>query len=47
MQLIVSNLNLLGIKHNNFVYESKLVDKKMIQKIVKKLQKKNIFIKVN
>ena len=40
MQLIVSNLNLLGIKHNNFGYESKLVDKKMVQKIVKKLQKK-------
>jgi len=28
------------VKHNNFVYESKLVDKKMVQKIVKKLQKK-------
>ena len=40
MQLIMSNLNLLGVKHNNFVYESKLVDKKMVQKIVKKLQKK-------
>ena len=45
MQLIVSNLNLLGVKHNNFVYESKLVDKKMIQKIVKKLQKKKYIYK--
>ncbi len=40
MQLISGNLNLLGVRHNNFVYESKLVDKKMVQKIVKKLQKK-------
>ena len=45
MQLIMSNLNLLGVKHNNFVYESKLVDKKMIQKIVKKLQKKKYIYK--
>ena len=45
MQLIVSNLNLLGVKHNNFVYESKLVDKNMIQKIIKKLQKKKYIYK--
>jgi len=41
MKLIMSNLNLLGVKHNNFIYESKLVDNKMVSKIVKKLQKKN------
>ena len=41
MQLIVSNLNLLGIKHNNFVYESKLINNKMVSKIVQKLKKEN------
>ena len=39
MQLIMSDLNLLGVKHNNFVYESKLIDNKMVSKTVKKLQK--------
>jgi len=37
MQLIVSDLNSLGVKHNNFIYESKLVDNKIVSKIVKKL----------
>ena len=41
MQLIMGNLNLLGVKHNNFVYESKLIDNKMVSKIVKKLKRKN------
>jgi len=41
MQLIMSNLNLLGVKHNNFVYESKLIEKKMVSKIVKKLKRQN------
>jgi arginyl-tRNA synthetase len=41
MQLIVDNLNLLGIKHNNFVYESNLIDNKLVLKIVKKLKKGN------
>ena len=41
MQLIMRNLNLLGIKHNNFVYESKLIDNKMVSKIVKKLKREN------
>jgi len=41
MELINKNLKLLGIKHNNFVYESKLVDNKMVLKIVKKLEKNN------
>ena len=37
MKLIMNNLNLLGVKHNNFVYESNLIDKKMVSKIIKKL----------
>ncbi len=42
MQLIINNLNLLGIKHNKFVYESKLIDNKMVLEIVKKLKKKKL-----
>lgn len=41
MQLIMSNLNLLGVKHNNFVYESRLIHNKAVSKIVKKLKKEN------
>ena len=41
IQLITSNLILLGVKHDNFVYESKLINKKMVSKIVKKLKDKN------
>jgi len=41
IQLITNNLILLGIKHDNFVYESKLINKKMVSKIVKKLKNKN------
>ena len=41
MQLIKNNLNLLGIKHNNFVYESKLIKNNAVLKIVKKLKKDN------
>ena len=41
MNLIMENLNLLGVKHNNFVYESKLINNKMVSKTVKKLQKEN------
>jgi arginyl-tRNA synthetase len=41
MQLIKDNLNLLGVKHNNFVYESKLIKNKTVSKIVKKLKKEN------
>tara|TARA_Y100000590_G_scaffold373905_1_gene438023 strand:+ start:1099 stop:2826 length:1728 start_codon:yes stop_codon:yes gene_type:complete len=40
MQLIISNLNLLGIKHDNFVYESNLINKKMVSKTIQKLKKK-------
>ena len=41
MQLIVDNLKLLGVKHNNFIYESKLIENKMVLKIVNKLKKEN------
>tara|TARA_B110000438_G_scaffold162006_1_gene155255 strand:+ start:4565 stop:6292 length:1728 start_codon:yes stop_codon:yes gene_type:complete len=41
MQLIKNNLSLLGIKHNNFVYESKLIKNNEVLKIVKKLKKEN------
>ena len=45
MQLIKGNLNLLGVKHNNFVYESKLINNKTVSKVVKKLKKKNYIYK--
>ena len=45
MELIINNLNLLGVKHDNFVYESKLINNKMVSKIVKKLKKKNYIYK--
>tara|TARA_Y100000741_G_scaffold345589_1_gene311166 strand:+ start:7326 stop:9050 length:1725 start_codon:yes stop_codon:yes gene_type:complete len=41
MVLIINNLSLLGIKHNNFVYESKLIHNKTVLKTVNKLKKKN------
>ncbi len=41
MELIINNLSLLGIKHNNFVYESKLIHNKTVLKTVNKLKKKN------
>jgi len=40
-QIIMENLNLLGVKHNNFVYESKLIDSKVVSKVIKKLKKEN------
>jgi len=40
MDLIKNNLNMLGVKHDNFVYESKLVENKMVFKTVKQLQRK-------
>ena len=45
MEAIVKNLNLLGIKHNNFVYESKLIEKKMVLKTIKNLKKGNYIYK--
>ena len=45
MNLIINNLNLLGIKHNNFVYESQLVKNKMVLKAVNQLQNKQYIYK--
>ena len=45
MDMINNNLNLLGIKHNNFIYESDLVKNNIVQKIVKKLEKKKYIYK--
>ena len=39
IDLIKNNLNMLGIKHDNFVFESELVKKELVSKIIKKLQK--------
>ena len=41
MSLIMNNLNILGVKHNNFVYESNLVKSEAVLKVVKKLKKEN------
>jgi len=41
MELINNNLNLMGVKHDNFVYESKLIKNKIVSKVIKKLEKKN------
>ena len=37
--LIKNNLDNLGIKHDNFVYESELINNNLVSKIIKKLQK--------
>ena len=39
IDLIKSNLNLLGIKHNNFVYESHLIKKNVVNNVIKNLKK--------
>ena len=39
MKLIKKNLKLLGIQHDKFVYESKLIQKKTVSKVVIKLKK--------
>ena len=41
MKLIIKNLDLLGISHDNFVYESKLINEQAVSKTVKKLKQKN------
>ena len=41
IQLIRKNLTSLGVIHDNFVYESRLINKKEVSKIVKKLKDKN------
>ena len=45
MKLIINNLNLLGIKHDNFVYESKLIKNNMVSKTIENLKKKNYIYK--
>ena len=40
MVLIKENLNLLGVKHDNFVFESKLISNKSVLNVVNKLKKK-------
>ena len=41
MQIIKKNLNLLGVSHNNFVYETELVKKDLVSKSISKLIKSN------
>ena len=41
MELIKKNLKDLGIKHDNFVYESSLIEKKLVSKTIKILEKNN------
>tara|TARA_B100000029_G_scaffold166109_1_gene162338 strand:- start:197 stop:1921 length:1725 start_codon:yes stop_codon:yes gene_type:complete len=45
MELIKNNLKMLGVKHNNYVYESKLINDKMVSNVIKKLEKKNFIYK--
>ncbi len=41
LKIITHNLILLGVKHDNFVHESKLINKKMVLKVIQKLKFKN------
>ena len=41
IEIIKDNLSVLGIKHDNFVYESNLIEKKLVSKTIKKLEKQN------
>ena len=41
MKLIKKNLELLGVKHNNFVYESALIKNQLVAKVIKKLKNEN------
>ena len=45
MGLIMKNLHLLGVKHNNFVYESKLIKDNLVLKTIKKLEKQKYIYK--
>ena len=45
MKLIKMNLSLLGVEHNNFINESKLIKNKTVEKIVKKLEKNKFIYK--
>ena len=41
IRLIQSNLDNLGIKHDNFIYESELIKNELVPRTIKKLQKNN------
>jgi len=45
MDLIKEDLNFLGVKHNNFVYESQLIKNKMVNKTINKLKKQRYVYK--
>ena len=45
MELIKNNLILLGVKHDKFVYESKIISKNNVSEVIKKLVKKNYIFK--
>jgi len=41
IEIIKKDLSVLGIKHDNFVYESKLIKNMLVLKTIKKLEKQN------
>ena len=45
IEIIKSNLKELGVKHDNFVYESELVKNEIVSKTIQKLQKDNYVYK--
>ena len=47
MNIIKNNLSLLGIKHDNFIYESDLVKNNLVLTTVNDLKKKDLFMKEN
>jgi arginyl-tRNA synthetase len=42
IKMIKKNLELIGVKHNNFVYESNLIKDNLVSKVIKILEKKNL-----
>ena len=45
IQLIKDNLKNLGVKHDNFVYESALIKKDLVSNVIKELEKNNYIYK--
>ena len=45
IKLIKENLQLLGVRHDNFVYESNLIKNELVSKVIKKLETKNLLYK--
>ena len=45
IEIIKNNLNLLGIKHDNFVNESDLIKKNLVSKVIKELESNNFVYK--